>query len=422
MPPSGRRSGVCAAAFALAFLLRLAYAPFAPLPFDGVYWDLSSSLLANGSLALDGVRTTSYGLGYPAFLALARLAGRDHFAVVLCLQIAGASLGAPLLFLLAEALGASRRAAAIAALLFAAYPLLIRHAVSHSPLWLTTTMLVGFAHAFVTARTPARMAMAGVWLGLALLTRSATAPILVLALALLAYEQRWVPAAVLAATTAAMFAPFVVRSYALDGAVVPTRSGLNLFVGNSRYAAQLLPKDDPDLLQDYAEGLVERERPDLNLDAMVDEHEADRYLAKRAWDDMRRDPLRTLEQKAANVAYFFWPRLVPWRVRGDDTRLVVGPDDHVTVVDSHPRALIEELGYSVPYAFVLLGAVAGVLMRRRALGRDAILWCMLGTFVAVHAIYFPGTRYRSPVEFVLLFYAAVAADAWWGRAHLRRSG
>ena len=283
--------------------------------------------------------------------------------------------------------------------------------MSHSDLWLTTTLLVAFALAFVKGRTPARMAVAGVWLGCALVTREATAPILALALARLAYERRWAHAAALAATAAAICMPVLVRSYVIDGAVVPTRSGLNLFVGNSRYAMQLLPKDDPDVLQDYADALVERDRPDLNGDGMVDEHEADEYLAKRAWADMRRDPLRTLEAKAANVAYFFWPRLVPWRVRGDDTRLVVGPDDRATVVDSHPRALVEEIGYSVPYTCVLVAAIAGVLMRRRALGRDAILWCILGTFVAVHAIYFPGTRYRSPVEFVLLFYAAVAADA-----------
>ncbi len=202
---------------------------------------------------------------------------------------------------------------------------------------------------------------------------------------------------------------------------MPTRSGLNLFVGNSRYAAQLIPKYDPDLLQDEAEALVERDRPDLNADSDRGRaRSGSTYLAERALADMRRDPLRTLERKAANVAYFFWPRLVPWRVRGDDTRIVVGPDDRVTVVDSHPRALVEEIGYSVPYTCVLVAAIAGVLMRRRALGRDAILWCILGTFVAVHAIYFPGTRYRSPVEFVLLFYAAVAADAWWGR--VRRSG
>jgi hypothetical protein len=30
--------------------------------------------------------------------------------------------------------------------------------------------------------------------------------------------------------------------------------------------------------------------------------------------------------------------------------------------------------------------------------------------VAAHAVYFPTTRYRVPIEFVLLFFASVALD------------
>ena len=41
-----------------------------------------------------------------------------------------------------------------------------------------------------------------------------------------------------------------------------------------------------------------------------------------------------------------------------------------------------------------------------------ILWLLLVTFVAVHSVYFPTTRYRAPVEFVLLFYAAVGIVKW----------
>jgi hypothetical protein len=41
-----------------------------------------------------------------------------------------------------------------------------------------------------------------------------------------------------------------------------------------------------------------------------------------------------------------------------------------------------------------------------------ILGCVLATFVVAHAVYFPATRYRVPIEFVLLFYAAVTFDHW----------
>ena len=68
--------------------------------------------------------------------------------------------------------------------------------------------------------------------------------------------------------------------------------------------------------------------------------------------------------------------------------------------------------YAVSYTPVLALAIAGVWLRRRDIRRDAILWCVVVTFVAAHALYFPTTRYRVPIEFVLLFYAAVAIERW----------
>jgi hypothetical protein len=59
---------------------------------------------------------------------------------------------------------------------------------------------------------------------------------------------------------------------------------------------------------------------------------------------------------------------------------------------------------------VLALAAMGLWLRRGELPGDVVLWAIVATFVVVHAIYFPTTRYRVPIEFVLLFYAAVALD------------
>ena len=59
---------------------------------------------------------------------------------------------------------------------------------------------------------------------------------------------------------------------------------------------------------------------------------------------------------------------------------------------------------------LLSAAVAGVFLRRREGRTDAILWSILGSFVLVHTVYFPATRYTAPVLFVLLFYAAVGVE------------
>jgi len=81
------------------------------------------------------------------------------------------------------------------------------------------------------------------------------------------------------------------------------------------------------------------------------------------------------------------------------------------VEHSPARPLADQLTYAVSYVPVLAAALAGIWVRRRALRHDLILWCIVLTFVAVHVVYFPATRYRAPMEFVLLFYAAVGIGA-----------
>jgi hypothetical protein len=94
-------------------------------------------------------------------------------------------------------------------------------------------------------------------------------------------------------------------------------------------------------------------------------------------------------------------------VRGDDGQAIV----HGATL----RPLRDRVIYTTSFVPVLVLAVAGMWLRRRCAGHDGVLWCVVITFVAVHAIFFPATRYRTPMEFVLLFYAAVAIEALAGR-------
>src|SRR5213078_2346832 len=136
-----------------------------------------------------------------------------------------------------------------------------------------------------------------------------------------------------------------------------------------------------------------------------------RLLSRLALADMRARPVQTMWLKIRYAAYFFWPRVVPTHVFTDDTRLVFLPAEGVEVLNSPPRSRIEALAFSTSYCPIALAAVVGIWRRGRNLRRDALLWAILGTFVVVHTIYFPATRYTTPTAFVLLFYAAVALTA-----------
>lgn len=404
------RGGTCAALFALAAILRLAYLVAFRPDFANYNVALATTFLDQGYFAIDGVRTTDVELVYPLFLAVAHAVTGSRVMLVQAIQIAVSSLGAVFLYLLADALAGRRAIAVASAVLFALYPLLVWHAVTPDESALLTALLIAFAWVAVTAATSARACAAGVLLGLAVLTRSTVLPLVVLTPAVLALQGRRAVAGICLATTIAIVAPAAARNYRLGGTAWPARSGLNFYIGNSRYADGLLPDYTPDNLILHADWLVEREGIDLPEGA---ERKAavDRALTRLAWREMSERPLRTLWLKARYVAYFFWPRLVPTHAFVEGTRLEFPSGGGVVVLNSPPRPWIETMAFTATYCPVFALAMAGIWRRRRDVLRgDAILWAIAFTFVAVHTLYFPTTRYTTPACFVLLFYAAAGLE------------
>ena len=168
------------------------------------------------------------------------LAGHSVLLVQV-IQCIVAACGAVFLYRLAASLTGTRRVGAIAAVLYAGYPLLVRHSPDRTDAALMTTLLIAFAAEFVTATTPRRAARAGIWLGLAVLTRAMALPLIPLAAAIQWWNGARRSAAALTVTALVVVAPYAVRNYALNGAMLPTRSGLNLFISNSAVHRKHLP-------------------------------------------------------------------------------------------------------------------------------------------------------------------------------------
>jgi hypothetical protein len=407
-----------AGVFVLALLARLLYLLLERPPFGGDYWALSDSLLRDWSLSLHGSLTTAFEPAYPLFLALARVVAGHNALLVQVIQCTVAAAGAIFLYRLAARLTGSPRAGSIAAVLYAVYPLLVRHSPDPSDAALMTTLLIAFAAEFVSSTTAAGAVRAGLWLGLAVLTRTMALPIVPLAAAVYWWNGARRAAAVLTGTALLVVAPYAVRNYALNGAILPTRSGLNLFISNSPYTAHIFPCYGPDILLEYAYSVLEgAARPPLPESPAL-ERQRDAEWTALAWREMRQHPLRTAGLKARNVLYFFSVKLVPFHEPTETTRILLGGNGQFTVENSPPRRRSHQIIYAVSYTPVLVLAIGGVWLRRRDLGRDAVLWCVVLTFVAAHALYFPTTRYRVPIEFVLLFYAAVALDRRFRRRAL----
>jgi hypothetical protein len=404
--------GVALWIFALAVLARMMFLLVFRPPFETLYWDLSTSLLNNGALTLDGARSTEFEPLYPLVLAALRVLSSDEVLVVQILQTVIGAVGTIYMHRLAQALSGRAHVATVAASLYAIHPLLIRQSVAPADLTLATTLLVMFAYYFVVGSTTAGMARAGAVLGLVVLTRTMMAPLALFAAALLVVERRAQAALALAAVTAALVLPSLVRNHSVNGSWSPTRSGLNLYIGNSPYTAALLPNDDLDILEAQASDLIDAELSHISNRSPEFERAANQLLTRRAVEYMADHPVGALKQRLLNCLYFFSPWLVPFDVATAQTRAVIDLSGRVVVQNSKPRPLIEVISYTAFYAPVLAAALIGVYLRRGGLRRDAILWCIAANIVIVHALYVPATRYRAPMEFVLLFYAAVAVQVW----------
>jgi hypothetical protein len=247
--------------------------------------------------------------------------------------------------------------------------------------------------------------------GLAALTRAAVLPIVPLGIAAMLWDGRRRAAVGLLASLL-VIAPFMWRSYSLNGSLLPTRLGLNLFISNSPY--EVIPEYSPDILGDYAIRTASSEGFDRVSPSPARDRALDEMYLRRALEHMRRHPWRTAWLKLKNVWYVFSPRLVPY-YETDDASIDLEEDGRFRVESTRPRPLAHRLAYSIPYMFVVGMIVIAVAYGRVGFKREAILWAIVAVFVAVHALYFPTMRYRVPMEFVLLYYAAAGMDAVSGR-------
>ena len=401
--------------FAVAFLARIGYLLIFRPPLESTYLALADSLVDHGVLGFSGVPSASFEPIYPALLGAGRMVFGDRTVAIQMMQACIAAAGAPLTFKVALELTSSRRAATAAGLMFALHPLLIRQAAAPTDLALTATLVVACAVSFVAIRDTRSAAAAGAWLGLTALTRSMSIPLVVLSAAILAAKRQLREAAALTLVAVAFIAPMVVRNHVLTGAPWPGRSGINLFIGNSPNTPALLPTYDLDLLEAEAYDRFIRAHPDSAANGGTDAEFA-AFLTGEAIGYIAANPWATARQKLINVGYMLSPRITPYEVSGPRTRIRVEDGRVSGVEDSVERPRSEIAAHALVSLVLLAGCAAGVYLRRRELFRsDAILWAIFGTFVVINAIYVPATRYTAPVQFVLIFYAAVAFARPGGR-------
>jgi hypothetical protein len=408
--------------FLIAAVPRVVYLFTLRPRFESPYWALSGSLIRTGTLSVDGIPITDFEPLYPIFLAGVRTIVGDSILGAQLAQVALASFGAVLMFRLTCALTGSRRPAIVAAMLFAIHPMLVRHASSASDSALTSVLVLAFVGASISERSGS--IIPGLWLGLAVLSRATLMPLIPLAAIVQAWRGKIVAAVLVVGVAACALAPWILRSYLVNGSWLPTRSGINLYIGNSPYTPALFPEHDLDLLEGPAYQMASAARPDIAPDDPDYVVRINAYLTRASVAHMLQSPLSTARLKLEKVAYFLSPYLTPHYVAGPQSRVRLAPPATVIVENFVERPPFQIVVYFVFTAFVMAAAVVGVYLRRQTIRTEAMLWAVALTVVTVHTIYFPASRYRTPMSFVFLHYAAIALSAAmnWPAAMRREAG
>ncbi len=391
-----RLSLIIAIGITARVLYTVLVAPWPP-PFgdDAWFFHYEAILLAQGhgfvnvGQAMLGVTRPSAAHPplYPLVLAgLAKLGGTDQVVQ----RLAGSAFGAGTIVLLAL-LGrrlAGERTGLIAALLAAAYPVLITAdgaLLSESLYGLLLAACLLAAYRLRDEPSVRRAAALGVLLGLAALTRGEALLLLPLMLVPVIRRARgWRAALVVCCTVLVVLAPWTVRNWTVfDRPVLISTDLASAVAGancHSSYYTSKIGSWDNACVKTYPG------------------NEASAY------DRSEADALHYARDHASRLPVLIAARLA--RVWGLRRNLLPG-SKLPQLADRSPVVL--ELGFVMYYVLVALSVCGVVLLRRRS----GSVWLLISPFVLVTiaaALIYGDVRFRQPAELSLVVLAAIAVE------------
>lgn len=279
-------------------------------------------------------------------------------------------------------------------------------------------------------------ALAGLALGLGLLTRPITPPLAALAgvwfLFRLSPRQTIIRLLPVALIGAAALAPWIIRNYAVYDAFVPmtTTSGANFWQGNN-------PLTVPVFRAGYD---VQWTSPDLQTDDPYS-READAERFALALTYLRDNPdkipellwVKFLVHWSIDIAPRFNPvagELPPIDYQGSVT-IETGADGIAMTglpegdpVAAYSTPLFDQIGRTV-HRFYWGGLFAlgllGVVVSARRWRDVSLLWFAQISMTAVYVFFHPSTRYRVPTDPLFFLFSACALVWLWGVWQARRS-
>lgn len=384
---------------ALAFVLRLVARPFNLGIHDfwvngyRFFFEIAQSIAqGHGIGSADGTPET-YRVPFYAIVLAGLTLGHQTFWPI---AIAESAIGAGIAFcaaLLARFMFSgphSERAAALAAGIAAIYPYYVIHdtALEETSLFTLLTIIATIVLMKAARSESDRVApgaLAGLVLGLDVLTRLAIVPVALLAPLWLIWQKR-----VRAGITCAIILPLVVlpwiwRNYLITGTpTLSTESGLQFWSGNNGYLFRYYPRQSRDVSTDEA----------LRSLSAQDEKE----LQQLAGDDVATD--RWFRHKG-----FLYIRAHPWETIRDGFRKNIAG---FSWLPSPRRGTIRNVIHALSYGPVMLLGLWGMWRRRAKWREDSLIYLQFASFVLITAAYWAHTSHRSYLDVYWIVFGAGA--------------
>ena len=386
-------------ALAIAFLLRLLAVAVMPFHLWGDYQcydDLGRQWADSGAYSIGGHLTAYWPPGYPFWLSrLYLMFGHEPLAGVLANVLLGTAT-VLLSYLLIRRLW-GERIGRWTLLVMAVFPSQVLFTnVLASEMLFTPLFLAAILFFVIGSRTERwwlPVMTGGVILGLATLTRTVTALLLIpITLYWLAEKKNWSGAGfrlVLALTGFLLVTtPWMVRNYHAVGKVcLSTNSGVNLFIGNQ-----------PGSGMGYNQQAVEQ----LDLSDPTQEARVDGQAARQAWDYIAERPMAFVSRGVAKTAYLFATDI-------DPLDFVLQPAG-----DNRSRAgwvVLAVVTQSYYVTVLLLAIVALPIILRSKIhrrGPTTLVLSTLGYWTVLHFVFFAVGRFHFPLVPLLAALAVVA--------------
>jgi hypothetical protein len=389
-----RREAV--AVFALCAVPRLVWLPFAPEPFDSDYLIIGNAIASGTTAALTAWQRSLEPV-FPMFLAAFQGMLPRQLA-----QIVVVSLGCVCLFALTGRLTGSRRAAAATAVLFSFHPYLLWQSVTFNGTPFAAALLAMALLAHDGGDRVSRAALAGALFGVLAATRASFAPLIVCGAAVLARRSGWRAAVAFAGAAVLVVTPWVAATWQRDGGLLPSRSGLNLYLSACEYG-RWIPEYDLDVV---VIATFDRLEPTVgSLPPARAVRERDRLLLTEAAACAAADPAGFVAGVVRRGALTFSPRLMPVHPRGIDSEAVrVGDRLELRAMPEHPP--LAQWTHTIATAMLILASVVGIASRR--IERPAMLYLSLAVFVVTNGFFMVSTRLAFFAYVVLMVFAGAA--------------